>query len=119
MQYDQLISDLEELLKENSRCIIGIDGRCAGGKTTLSNLLAGRFPARVFHMDDFYLPVEQRVAGWEKIPCANMDFGRMIKTVLQPAKKGKAAAVSGRDYRSAAYHSGRQLFALSGAFTVL
>ena len=68
MQYDQLISDLEELLKEKSRCIIGIDGRCAGGKTTLSNLLAGRFPARVFHMDDFYLPVEQRVAGWEKIP---------------------------------------------------
>ena len=34
MQYDQLISALEELLKENSRCIIGIDGRCAGGKTT-------------------------------------------------------------------------------------
>ena len=90
MQYDQLISDLEKLLKENSRCIIGIDGRCAGGKTTLSNLLAGQFPARVFHMDDFYLPVEQRVAGGEKLPCANMDFGRMIKTVLQPAKKGEA-----------------------------
>lgn len=92
MQYDQLISDLEELLKENSRCIIGIDGRCAGGKTTLSNLLAGRFPARIFHMDDFYLPVEQRVVGWEKTPCANMDFERMIETVLKPAEKGETVA---------------------------
>ena len=67
MQYDQLISDLEELLKENSRCIIGIDGRCAGGKTTLSNLLAGQFPARVFHMDDFYLSIWNHKWKWEKV----------------------------------------------------
>ena len=90
MQYDQLISHLEELLKEKPMSVIGIDGRCASGKTTLSNLLAGRFPARIFHMDDFYLPVEQRVEGWEQIPCANMNFDRMIETVLCPAEKGEA-----------------------------
>ena len=90
MLYDQLISHLQELLKEKPMRIIGIDGRCASGKTTLSNLLAGRFPVRIFHMDDFYLPVGQRVDGWEQIPCANMDFDRMIETVLRPAGKGEA-----------------------------
>lgn len=102
MQYDQLISHLEELLKEKPMRIIGIDGRCASGKTTLSNLLAGQFPARIFHMDDFYLPIEQRVTGWEKTPCANMDFDRMIETVLRPARKGETVwyeAYSCRDKR--------------------
>ena len=102
MQYDQLISHLEELLKEKPMRIIGIDGRCASGKTTLSNLLAGQFPTRIFHMDDFYLPIEQRVTGWEKTPCANMDFDRMIETALRPAGKGETVwyeAYSCRDKR--------------------
>ena len=90
MQYEHLISHIDELLKKNPIQIIGIDGRCASGKTTLSNLLAGYFPSRIFHMDDFYLPVEQRVEGWEQIPCANMDFDRMIETVLHPARNGEA-----------------------------
>ena len=111
MQYDQLISDLEELLKEKSRCIIGIDGRCAGGKTTLSNLLAGRFPARVFHMDDFYLPVEQRVSGWEKIPCANMDFARLRDEVLAPARAGKPVLYRAYSCREGAYLPVQQLAA--------
>lgn len=89
MQYDQLISHVEELLKEKPMLIIGIDGPCASGKTTLSHLLAGQFPSWIFHMDDFYLPVEQRVEGWEQIPCANMNFDRMIETVLRPARAGE------------------------------
>jgi len=90
MQYDQLISDLEELLKENSRCIIGIDGRCASGKTTLSNLLAGRFPARVFHMDDFYLQPHQRTTKRLREPGGNVDYERFETEVLQPMLTGEA-----------------------------
>ncbi len=89
MQYEHLISRIEELSKEKPIQIIGIDGRCASGKTTLSNLLAGLFRSRIFHMDDFYLPVEQRVEGWEHIPCANMNFDRLIEAALLPAKKGE------------------------------
>ena len=85
-----IISQLEVSEKNNERVLLVIDGRCGAGKTTLASRISEKLTCNVFHMDDFYLPVEQRVAGWEKIPCANMDFGRMIKTVLQPAKKGEA-----------------------------
>ena len=89
-QYNKLLTQLKILLKERPFLIIGIDGRCASGKTTLSNWIAENIPARIFHMDDFYLPMEQRVEGWEHIPCANMNFERMLEEVLRPAKAGEA-----------------------------
>ena len=89
-QYNKLLTQLKNLLEQRPFLIIGIDGRCASGKTTLSNWIAENIPARIFHMDDFYLPMEQRVEGWEHIPCANMNFERMLEEVLRPAKAGEA-----------------------------
>ena len=84
--------------------VLALDGRCGSGKTTLANTLARQFPASItLHTDDFYLPPAQRIRGWEKTPCANMDLTRLREEVLVPAQAG--AAVRSRAYacRKGAY----------------
>ena len=62
----ELLCDIAERLAESrGRTIIAIDGRCAGGKTTLAHaaeelLLARGIPCRTLHTDDFFLRPEQR-----------------------------------------------------------
>ncbi len=80
--------------------IIAIDGRCGSGKTTLAGLLNEQFACNIFHMDDFYLPFAARRAGWEKTPGANMDFSRLIREVLAPARKGQGGEYSVYDCHS-------------------
>ena len=56
----ELLCDIAERLAESrGRTIIAIDGRCAGGKTTLAHaaeelLLARGIPCRTLHTDDFF-----------------------------------------------------------------
>lgn len=71
--------------------LLALDGRCGSGKTTLAAQLAAYFPGSItIHTDDFYLPPAQRTAGWEHIPCANMDLKRLKAEVLVPARAGQA-----------------------------
>lgn len=70
--------------------VLALDGRCGSGKTTIAGRLAQQFPACiVLHTDDFYLPPAQRVHGWEKKPCANMDLTRLRDETLRPAYDGQ------------------------------
>jgi uridine kinase len=83
---------------------IGIDGRCASGKTTLAALLAELFSCNVFHMDDFYLPPAERPADWRSRAGGNMDFARLRQEVVLPALAGKPV-----DYRAYSCREGRLL----------
>ena len=70
--------------------LVALDGRCGSGKTTLAAQLARQFPKSLtVHTDDFYLPPAQRVAGWEHLPCANMDLERLRTELLAPARAGQ------------------------------
>ena len=40
--------------------LVGIDGRCGSGKTTLAAYLQEKLSAAVLHIDDFYLPFSLR-----------------------------------------------------------
>ena len=95
--YDQLIKWIEERMEHKQQIILAIDGRCGSGKTSLASRLQTLYPARVLHMDDFYLPFEKRKANWEQIPGGNMDFERFMKEALLPAVKGENIAY--RPYR--------------------
>lgn len=64
--------------------LLGIDGRCGSGKTTLANWLAQQLHCPVLHTDDFYLPLSARCVSWQQQPGANMDFYRLRQEVLQP-----------------------------------
>ena len=62
--------------------IISIDGRCASGKTTLSNLLKQIYDCNVFKMDDFFLQPHQRTKERLESPGENVDHERFEQEVL-------------------------------------
>ena len=67
--------------------IISIDGRCASGKTTLSNLLKQIYDCNVFKMDDFFLQPHQRTKKRIESPGENVDHERFEQEVLIPLSK--------------------------------
>lgn len=84
--------------------LVALDGRCGSGKTTLASQLAEAFPGSVtVHTDDYYLPPADRVPGWEKIPCANMDLRRLRAEVLEPARAGRGFSYKAYSCREGAY----------------
>ena len=90
--------------------VLALDGRCGSGKTTLANTLARQFPASItLHTDDFYLPPAQRIRGWEKTPCANMDLARLRDEALRPAYAGQPVAYRAYSCRQGAYLPPAQL----------
>lgn len=93
----RLISEVDRLLSSPEKdIIIAIDGRCAAGKTTLSELLKEKYGCNVFHMDDFFLRPEQRTPERLAIPGENIDHERFLSEVLMPLTEGRE--VSFRKY---------------------
>lgn len=64
--------------------VLAIDGMCGSGKSTIADLLHKIFDVNVFHMDDFYLPLEKRTKERLLEPGGNVDYERFIETVLKP-----------------------------------
>lgn len=79
--YFDLCCEIQRLLSEHNSVILAIDGRCASGKTTLATKLQEEFCCNVIHMDDFYLPMNQREEDWQKSPGKNIDFTRLEKII--------------------------------------
>ena len=88
--YFPVIYQIEKLLLQQEHIIIAIDGPCGSGKSSLADLLAEIFSGRVLHMDDYYLPLQQRSPGWEHTPCGNMNLERFLQEALLSAAKGEA-----------------------------
>lgn len=86
--YFPILYQVQKLLSASGQAIIAIDGPCGSGKSSLADLLAELFPSRILHMDDYYLPLQQRSPGWEQIPCENMDLQRFLHEALLPAVTG-------------------------------
>ena len=109
---ESLISILAAALaqKPTKPLVLALDGRCGSGKTTLADGLARQFPASiVLHTDDFYLPPTQRVRGWEKTPCANMDLIRLRDEALRPAYEGQPVLYRAYSCRAGAYQPVQEL----------
>lgn len=95
--FDGALGALKALAASERPVIAAIDGRCGSGKSTLGSLAAERLGCALVHTDDFYLPFARRPAGWERIPCANMDLARLREEVLEPFLTGERAVY--RPYR--------------------
>ena len=112
---ESLISILAAALaqKPTKPLVLALDGRCGSGKTTLADGLTRQFPASiVLHTDDFYLPPTQRVRGWEKTPCANMDLLiRLRDEALRPAYEGQPVLYRAYSCRAGAYQPVQELAA--------
>lgn len=91
-QYFPVLLRIAALCREKSNVLIAIDGRCGSGKTGLAALIARLFPCNVFHMDDYYLPLDRRAPDWETLPAGNMDLVRFRTEVLLPARSGSSVS---------------------------
>ena len=72
---------------EKGRATVFIDGRCASGKSTLARRLGELLGANVFHVDDFFLPFEQKTAERLSRPGENVDHERFLSEVLIPHRE--------------------------------
>lgn len=80
--YFSLFSRLDRLLTEKKHVVLGIDGKCGAGKSTLASLLATVYSCNIIHMDDFYLPVELRTKERLGEPGGNIHYERFSAQVL-------------------------------------
>lgn len=78
----ELIKEKQQLL--NRPLIIGIDGRCGSGKTTLSNILKDCFNVEIIRIDHFFLQPHQRVEERLNEIGGNFDYERFILEVKDP-----------------------------------
>lgn len=81
------LAEIDRLLREKDQVIVAIDGRCASGKTTLAGELQDVLGCNVFHMDDFFLRIEQRTEERYAEPGGNVDRERFILEVLRPLQQ--------------------------------
>ncbi|MGM9992846.1 MAG: uridine kinase [Candidatus Bruticola sp.] len=82
-----IINIVNSILHKKDKAILAIDGRCASGKTTLASQLHQHFNSCIFHIDDFYVPLEERTAENEKLPGGHIDYYRFIEEVLKPLQE--------------------------------
>lgn len=78
----ELLADLDYKI-----LLVGIDGRCCSGKTTLGYYLQEKFGGNLFHMDDFFLQDHQRTKERLGEPGGNVDYERFRAEVLAPIRK--------------------------------
>ena len=78
-----MVNEIKNLLSKGRFCL-AIDGRCAAGKTTLSERLQKELGCAVIHLDDFFLP-----KGMVKDGFGNLEKDRLIRQVLSPMSKGE------------------------------
>lgn len=97
-----------ERLSAQVPVLVGIDGPCASGKTTLAEALARRYNGNVFHMDDFFLPLAMKTPARLRTPGGNVHYERVLQEVLLPLCEGREVT-----FRKYDCHSGRLLPAVT------
>ncbi|MGN1180188.1 MAG: uridine kinase [Suilimivivens sp.] len=87
-RFEPVVTAIDCLLKEKENTdevlLVAIDGRCASGKTTLSNYLETIYDCNVFHMDDFFLQGFQRTEERLRETGGNVDYERFYCEVIEP-----------------------------------
>ena len=78
---EKIIKKIDRLLQTKSPVIVGIDGPCASGKTTLAKKLADEIGAQVIHIDDFFLPVKKRTTDSLNTIGGNIDASRFADEI--------------------------------------
>lgn len=86
LSYYPLLYKINESLYYKKDIVVGIDGMCGAGKSTLAKLLCSLYDAQLFCMDDFFLQMYQRSEERYNTPGENIDHERFLKEVLIPLK---------------------------------
>ena len=108
---------IDNITKPGTNSIIAIDGRCASGKTTLSNQLKPKLDCNVIHLDDFFLRPHQRTEERLNTPGGNIDYERFLKEVLNPLKTNQP--FSYRPYDCKSNSLGNEISVLPKDYTII
>ena len=87
IDYMKGIEFVYKQIQNNERILICIEGPCASGKTTFSNILHELFSLTIFHMDDYFLQPFQRVPERLEEIGGNVDYERVKKEIFDPWSK--------------------------------
>ena len=98
----EVIEKIAALSSERGRAVVAIDGRCGSGKTTLADEIARRMGAAVVHIDDFFLPKDER-GDMAHSYGANIDKDRLISEVLLPLSRGEPVSYRAYSCRDGSY----------------
>lgn len=85
--FNDILAEIDKLLKVKKKVIVGIDGPCGSGKTTLAQELAEFYKAQVIHMDDFFLPPALRTEERLSEPGGNIHYERFLQEVVANIKE--------------------------------
>lgn len=85
-----LFERIDRLCREQERVVIAIEGGSASGKSTLADMLSEIYDCNVFHMDDFFLRLEQRTEQRLSEIGGNIDRERFEEEVALSLCKGES-----------------------------
>ena len=77
-----------ELIESGVRIIV-IDGRCASGKSTVSEDVKNELDVNIVKMDDFFLPLSLRTPERFALPGGNVHYERFIDEVIKGILSGE------------------------------
>lgn len=79
--------DLLCQIEKKGPTLIGIDGRCGSGKSTMGEIISQLYHCPLIHMDDFYLPLALRTESRLNEPGGNVYYERFLKEVMLPIQR--------------------------------
>lgn len=86
VRYYPVLLKIDQMLEEHQNdahtMVVAIDGMCGAGKSTLGQLLTEIYDCNLFHMDDFFLRMEQRTPERYAQPGGNVDYERFKEEIL-------------------------------------
>ena len=85
-----LAGAIGDVLQQKGRCVVGLDGMAAAGKTTAAALLCRAFGGACVHMDDFFLPPALRTPQRLAQPGGNVHYERFAEEVAPALRLGQA-----------------------------
>lgn len=80
-RYLPLFSAIEQILAQQGRCTVAIDGGSGAGKSTLALQLQQIYSCTTLHMDDFFLPAARKTRQRLETPGGNVDWERFLLEV--------------------------------------
>lgn len=87
--YDLVREQIHHLLKGDEPILIAIDGHCGSGKSTLADKIKEDYDCNIFHMDDYFLPIDMRTKSRLEEPGGNVHYERFKVEIIKPLQKSR------------------------------